>query len=85
MKDLQRRIEVIEKEIKARTGGMFTVHYKDGSSKLIRPGSAIELALYQGNIIDRFEEEDGGANDGVLEGLVNALLLPGEDGEREDE
>ena len=29
--------------------------------------------------IERFEEEPGGGNNGILEGLVNALLLPGED------
>jgi len=30
------------------------------------------------DFIERFEEDPGGGNNGILEGLVNALLLPGE-------
>lgn len=79
MKDLQRRIKAVEREIKARNGGMFTVYYKDGSTRLIHPGDAIRLSLDEADKIERFEEEPGGGNNGILEGLVNALLLPGED------
>lgn len=83
MKDLQRRIEAVERAIKARTGGMFTVYYKDGSTRRIHPGDAILLSLEEANKIDRFEEEPGGENEGILEGLVNALLLPGDEEERD--
>ena len=83
MKDLQRRIEAVERAIKARTGGMFAVYYKDGSTRRIHPGDAILLSLEEANKIDRFEEEPGGENNGILEGLVNALLLPGDEEERD--
>lgn len=85
MKGLQRRIEAIEHAIKARSGGMFTVHYKDGSTRRIHPGDAIALSLEEADKIERFEEEPGGGNNGILEGLVNALLLPGDEGERKDD
>ena len=35
MNTLQRRIKAVEKEIKARSGGMFLVHYKDGKTQRI--------------------------------------------------
>lgn len=79
MKGLQRRIKAVEKEIKAHNRGMFTVHYKDGSTRRIHPGDAIVLSLEEADRIERFEEDEDGVNNGVLEGLVNALLLPGDD------
>ena len=79
MNYLQRRIKAVEKEIKARNGNMFTVYYKDGTTRRIHPGDSIRLCLDEGDKIERFEEEPGGGNNGILEGLVNALLLPGED------
>ena len=77
---LKQRIKAIEREIKARSGGMFTVHYKDGSTRRIHPGKAIRLSLDEADKIERFEEEPGGSNDGILEGLVNALLCDKERG-----
>lgn len=76
MKELQRRLEVVEKEIKAQTGGLFTVYYKDGSTRTVRPGDALLLSLEEADKIERFEEEPDGGNNGILEGLVNALLIP---------
>ncbi len=83
MKDLLRRIKVVEREIKARRGNMFTVCYKDGSTRRIHPGDAILLSLEEADKIERFEEDPGGSNNGILEGLVNVLLIPGEDIEKE--
>lgn len=84
MNALQRRIKAVEREIKARSGGMFTVYYKDGSTRRIHPGDAIQLSLDEADKIERFEEEPGGSNNGILEGLVNALLLPGDMDEGKD-
>ena len=78
MKDLQRRIKAVEREIKARNGNMFTVFYKDGTTRRIHPGDSIRLCLDEADKIERFEEDPGGSNNGILEGLVNTLLLPGE-------
>ena len=75
---LKRRVEVVEREIKARNGNMFTVFYKDGTTRRIHPGDSIRLSLEEADKIERFEEDPGGSNNGILEGLVNALLLPGE-------
>ena len=83
MKELPRRIKAVEREIKARNGNMFTVFYKDGSTRRIHPGDAILLSLEESDKIERFEEDPGGSNNGILEGLVNARLLPGEDVEKE--
>lgn len=79
MNTLQRRIKAVEAAIKKQNGGLFTVHYKDGTTKKIHPGDAILLSLNEADKIERFEEDEGGTNNGILEGLVNALLLPGED------
>ena len=79
MNALQRRIKAVERAIKARSGGMFTVYYKDGSTRRIHPGDAIVLSLEEADKIERFEEDEDGMNNGILEGLVNALLLPGDD------
>lgn len=78
MKDITKRIEALESEIKARTGANFTVYYKDGTTRQIHPGEAIALSLNEADKIERFEENEGGNNGGILEGLANALLLPGE-------
>ena len=85
MNTLQRRIKAVEAEIKKRNGGLFTVYYKDGTTRKIHPGDAIQLSLNEADKIERFEEDEGGTNNGILEGLVNALLLPGEDIDEEDE
>lgn len=79
MNALQRRIKAVERAIKARSGGMFTVYYKDGSTRRIHPGDAIQLSLYEADKIQRFEEDEGGTNNGIIEGLCNALLLSGKD------
>ena len=55
------------------------MHYKDGSTRRIHPGDAILLSLDEADKIERFEEEPGGSNNGILEGLVNALLIPTEE------
>lgn len=79
MNHLQKRVKALEKEIAKTSGGMFTVHYKDGSTRRIHPGDAILLSLDEADKIERFEEEPGGSNNGILEGLVNALLIPTEE------
>ena len=81
MKSIQSRIKELERVIKARNGSLFTVYYKDGSTRRIHPGDSIRLCLDEGDKIKRFEEDPGGSNNGILEGLVNALLLSGEDHE----
>lgn len=73
MNTLQRRIKAVEKEIKARSGGMFLVHYKDGKTQRIKPGDSISLCLNNADKVERFEEEPGG-NNGILKNLVNGLL-----------
>ena len=83
MNYLQRRIKALEKEIKGRTGGMFTVYYMNGTTRKVYPGDVIRLSLEESDKIDRFEEDPGGTNAGRLEGLANVLLLPGENIERE--
>lgn len=75
MNTLNRRIKAVEKAIKAYSGGLITVFYKDGSTKQIYPGCAIKLCLDERDKIERFEEYQGGNNGGVIEGLVNALLI----------
>lgn len=77
MNTLQRRIKAVETEIKKQNVDLLTVYYKDGSTRKIYPGDAIKLSLNEADKIERFEEDPGGNNDGILEGLVNALLLPG--------
>lgn len=79
MKSIQSRIKELERVIKARNGSLFTVYYKDGSTRRIQPGDAIPLCLYEADKIERFEEDEGGTNNGIIEGLCNALLLSGED------
>lgn len=79
MKSIQSRIKKLERVIKARNGSLFTVYYKDGSTKRIQPGDAIPLCLYEADSIERFEEDEGGTNNGIVEGLCNALLISGED------
>jgi len=83
MNALQRRIKAVEREMKIRKGGLFTVHYKDGSTRTISPGDAILLTLNESEQIERFEESESRASNGILEGLVNALL-PGYADERKD-
>ena len=84
MNYLQRRIKALEREITARTGGTFTVYYKDGTTRKIYPGDAIKLSLEEADKIERFEEDRGGMNAGILEGLANALLLPGDPNEEDE-
>lgn len=79
MNAFQRRTKAVEREIKAGNGGLFTVYYKNGTTRKIQPGDAILLSFNEADKIERFEEDEGGTNNGILEGLVNALLLPGED------
>ena len=78
MNALQRRIKAVERAIKARSGGMFTVYYKDGSTRRIHPGDAIQLSLYEADKIQRFEEDPEEGDNGIIEALVNDLL-PGEE------
>ena len=85
MNYLRKRIEAVEKEIKARNGNMFTVFYKDGTTRRIHPGDSIRLCLDEADKIERFEEDPGGTNAGILEGLANALLLPGDPNEGEED
>ena len=74
-----------EKEINARTRGMLTAHYKDGTTRKIHPKDAILLSLEDADKIERFEEDLGGKNTVLIEGL-NARLLSGDLNEaKEDE
>ena len=81
MNALYRRIKAVEAEMKRRKRGLFTVYYKDGSTKTISPEDAILLTLNEADEIARFEEDKNNASNGILEGLVNALL-PGYADER---
>ena len=74
MPDIKKRLEVLEKEIEKRNGGLFTVYYKDGTTRKIEAGEVIILSLEEADKIERFEEGEAGNNDGILEGLANALL-----------
>ena len=75
-KSLLRRIEAVEEEIKKRDKGLFTVFYRNGSVRKIPPADAILLCRREAGEIKRFEETTGESDNGLLEGLVNALLLP---------
>lgn len=77
MNTLQRRIKAVETQIKAKGGGLITAYYKDGTTRKVYPGEAIALTLNEGDLIARFEEGESGTNDGIVEGLVNTLLLSG--------
>ncbi len=77
MNTLQRRIKAVETQIKAKGGDLITAYYKDGTTRKVYPGEAIALSLTEGELIARFEEGESGGNAGIVEGLVNALLLPG--------
>lgn len=79
MNYLRRRIKAVEGKIKARNGHLMTVHYKDGSTRQMYPGEAIAASLEDAAKIERIEEDPGGSNGGIVEGLVKALLLPGAD------
>ena len=79
MKSVQARLAKIEQQIKSNSVEMLTVYYKDGSVKKIHPMDAIQLALFEADKISCFEEESGCKNCGVIEGLVNALLIVDEE------
>ena len=79
MNALEKRIEAIEKAIKSHDAGLFTVFYKDGSTRRLPPMDAVKLALTDAENIERFEEDEGSTNEGVLEGLANALLIPADE------
>lgn len=71
-KTLLKRLEVLENKIKPLS---FTVYYKNGKTRLIKPADAIVLALHEGELIDRFEENEPCINCGCLQDLCNALLV----------
>ena len=77
MKSIRERLEALEKAREASMVGAFRVYYKDGSTRVIRPGDGIELCLNQADLIERFEEiePDKSGNEGVMEGLLNGLLM----------
>lgn len=74
MNSLLKRLEALEKEIAKHDKGLFTVYYKDGTSKKIDISKVLWTALDEGDMIDRFEEDKSGTNDGEIEGLANALI-----------
>ena len=76
MQSIMKRIEALETAIKNRNIGLFSVYYKDGTIKKIHAGDVIRLSLEEADKIERFEEDEGGNNDGILEGLANALIIP---------
>lgn len=79
MQDISRRLEALEKEIEKRNGGFFTIYYKDGTTKKIEIGQVILFCLCEeSEKIERFEEGESCNNDGILEGLANALLIKGD-------
>ena len=75
-KSLLRRIEAVEEKIKRQDEGLFAVFYRSGSIRKIPPSDAILLCQSEADEIKRFEETTGESDNGLLEGLVNALLLP---------
>lgn len=78
MNAIQRRLKTVEDKLRGRNNGLITVYFLDGTTKTVYPGEAIALSLADRDEIERFEEI-GDTNGGIVEGLVNALLLPGED------
>lgn len=75
MGTLKARIKAVEKKISQLQDGLFTVYYKDGTTKRVPPGETINLCLQEGEKIERFEEDPGSkGKTGILEGLVNELL-----------
>lgn len=70
----KRRIKALEKKIKEREGGLFTVYYKDGTSRKVEPGEALLLSLNETEKIDCFVEEPGGKDNGRISDFVNAFL-----------
>lgn len=82
-KSLIKRLEVLENKIKPLS---FTVYYKSGKTRQIKPADAIALSLYEGELIDRFEENEPCINCGCLQDLCNALLIiPEDEGGENDE
>lgn len=75
MQAIVKRIEALEKTIKKRNSGLYTVYYKDGTTKKVVSGDVILLCLEEADKIERFEEGEDNMNNGVLEGLANALLV----------
>ena len=76
MSTLEKRLASIEKLLKSRRGGTFTVHYKDGSRKRIRPDEAVIMIHNEPDKIDHFEDNQDGAGNGFLAKLINDLLVP---------
>lgn len=73
MKDLKHRLKTLETTIKKRESILFSVYYKDGTTKMISPGEAIVLSINDADKIDRIEEPKPG-NNGILKALCNSLL-----------
>lgn len=82
MNYLRRRVDAVERGLRARTASMFIVHYHDGTTTRIHPGDAVRLCLEEPDKIARFEDM-GTENNGILEGLCNALLID-EEGVKHD-
>ena len=71
---LEKRVEALERSQVARDGQMYTVYFKDGTSRLIHPGEVLQMAMEDDGQIDHFEEGALSGNEGCLEGLANVLI-----------
>lgn len=74
-KSTKARLEALEASYKGLIDSFFTVYYHDGSTRLESAGNCIGLALSEPDKIARFEEGERSGNDGIMEGLLNALLI----------
>lgn len=77
MKDIEKRLKALERQIETRNPGSIQVLFKDGHRERIHPGDSARLAIEHGEEIEHFEEISGSYSEIV--GLANALLLDGEE------
>lgn len=71
---IKKRIEALEAGIMDKDRGVCTVTYKDGSTREIKLEDAIYLVLEEADAIESIEADPDGAGEGLLCGLIGALL-----------
>lgn len=79
------RLMALETLCRASQGKLFTVYYRDGRTRREAPGNCIDLALREPELIERFEEGKNCGNNGIMEDLLNALLIDTSEGSEVDE
>ncbi len=83
MKELKRRLEALEIKLNKNLIHQAVVIYKDGSTKTIpETATAISLVFEEGDKIERIESAETEGN-GILLGLLNALLIKEEGSEEQ--